>query len=115
MANVFKGIARAALVLALGLADIVSAEQLLEVPAMSADQLSAASGRQGVPLQWQLNNSEQSALVSNNILSGQFNTGDNRISDHAFENMSGIATIVQNTGNQVVIQDSTQINVLINR
>ena len=28
--------------------------------------------------------------------------------------MSGIATVIQNTGNQVVIQDSTQINILIN-
>ena len=28
--------------------------------------------------------------------------------------MSGVATVIQNTGNQVVIQDSTQINILIN-
>ena len=82
---------------------------------MSADQLEAASGRQGIPLQWQLNESEQNALVSGNVLSGPVKTGDNRISDQAFGNMSGIATVIQNTGNQVVIQDSTQINILINR
>ena len=29
--------------------------------------------------------------------------------------MSGIATVIQNTGNQVVIQDSTQVNIHINR
>lgn len=81
---------------------------------MSADQLDAASGRQGIPVQWQLNETQQNAMVSDNVLSGQVITGDNRITDQAFENMNGIATVIQNTGNQVVIQDSTQINILIN-
>jgi hypothetical protein len=48
------------------------------------------------------------------VLSGPVNTGNNWIADQAFENMSGIATVIQNTGIQVVIQDSTQINILIN-
>ena len=30
---------------------------------MSADQLEAASGRQGIPLQWQLNESEQNGVL----------------------------------------------------
>lgn len=42
---------------------------------MSADQLEAASGRQGIPLQWQLNESEQNALVSGNVLSGPVEDG----------------------------------------
>ncbi|WP_303291167.1 hypothetical protein [Marinobacter sp. SS5-14b] len=81
---------------------------------MSAEQLEAASGRQGVSLQWQLNEAQQNAIVSDNVLTGPSETGDNRIADQAFQNMSGIATVIQNTGNQVVIQDSTQINILIN-
>ncbi|XKH01877.1 hypothetical protein LG325_03625 [Marinobacter nauticus] len=81
---------------------------------MSLEQLDEASGRQGIPIQWQLNEAEQNASVSGNVLSGPVNTGDNWIADQAFQNMSGIATVIQNTGNQVVIQDSTQINILIN-
>jgi len=90
------------------------AEDWSDAQPMSLEQLDAASGRQGIPMQWQLNEAEQNATVSGNVLSGPVNTGDNWIADQAFENMSGIATVIQNTGNQVVIQDSTQINILIN-
>jgi hypothetical protein len=82
---------------------------------LSSEQLGSASGRQGVPMQLQLNNNEQDAQVSDNILSGNVITGTNSISDNAFQNMSGIATVIQNTGNQVVIQGSTMINILINQ
>lgn len=86
-----------------------------EASALTPDQLEEANGRQGVPFQWQVNDTEQNATVSDNVLSGTVVTGNNTISDHAFENMSGVATVIQNTGNHVVIQDSTQINVLINQ
>ncbi|SFL83845.1 hypothetical protein [Marinobacter zhejiangensis] len=86
----------------------------LEIVPLSTSQLEASSGRQGIPLQWQINQAEQNAGLSDNVLSGSVVTGDNMISDQAFQNMSGIATVIQNTGNQVVIQDSTQINILIN-
>lgn len=100
---------------AMGLASSVAAEEWMNQPRMSADQLENASGRQGVPLQWQFNDSQQNADVTGNTLSGNSMTGNNQISDQAFGNMSGIATVIQNTGNQVVIQDSTQVNILINR
>ncbi len=38
-------------------------------------------------------------------------TGANTISSNAFAGMSGIGTVVQNSGNQVVIQNSTIVNV----
>lgn len=94
---------------------VAAEDLLLGAPTLSADQLEAANGRQGVPLQWQVNDTEQNATVTDNVLQGNVVTGDNSISDHAFDNMSGVATVIQNTGNQVVIQDSTQINVLINQ
>ena len=115
MGNVVRRMQSVALMLlVMGLAGGVCAEEWMDLAPMSADQLAGASGRQGIPMQWQLNETEQNALVSGNVLSGSVTTGDNRISDHAFENMSGIVTVIQNTGNQVVIQDSTQINILIN-
>lgn len=90
-------------------------EAWLQKSALSAQQLGETSGRQGVSLQWQMNNSNQNANVSDNVLAGQVMTGNNLISGGAFQNMSGVATVIQNSGNQVVIQDTTQINVLINR
>ena len=95
-------------------AGIVSAEEWMDTTSLSEAQLADASGRQGVSMQWQINNNQQNANVSDNLLSGTVVTGDNSISDNAFGNMSGVATVIQNTGNQVVIQDSTQINILIN-
>lgn len=88
---------------------------LFNAPTLTTDQLEEANGRQGIPFQWQVNDTEQNAIVSDNVLSGNVVTGDNVISDHAFENMNGVATVIQNTGNHVVIQDSMQINVLINQ
>lgn len=82
---------------------------------VSAEELDAASGRQGIPIQWQVNEADQRAELSDNVLNGTITTGDNLISDHAFDHMNGVATVIQNTGNQVVIQDSTQINILINQ
>ncbi|MFL1456431.1 hypothetical protein ACJO5Y_18470 [Marinobacter sp. GN3S48] len=115
MGNVIRWkLGAALLTLTLGWGVQVQAEEWLTAEPLSADQLSDASGRQGIPLQWQINDNQQNASVSDNMLSGNVVTGDNTISDHAFDNMSGIATVIQNTGNQVVIQDSTQINILIN-
>ncbi|MBC7183186.1 MAG: hypothetical protein H5U30_06405 [Marinobacter sp.] len=105
----------ALLVILFGATGLVSAEEWLDAAPLSAEQLADSSGRQGVPLQLQINNNQQNANVTGNLLSGNVVTGDNSISDNAFGNMSGIATVIQNTGNQVVIQDSTQINILINQ
>ena len=105
----------ALLALMFGATGFVSAEEWMGVTPLSADQLADASGRQGVSMQLQVNNNQQNANVSDNLLSGNVFTGNNSISDNAFGNMSGVATVIQNTGNQVVIQDSTQINILLNQ
>jgi hypothetical protein len=42
---------------------------------------------------------------------GSLTNGDNVISGQAFSNSSGIATVIQNTGNNVLIQNSTIVNV----
>ncbi|MDC0662393.1 hypothetical protein [Marinobacter sp. SS21] len=86
----------------------------LEVTPLAADELAGSSGRQGVPVQIQVNNTEQNAVLAGNVLNGNVVTGNNLISDNAFQNMSGTATVIQNSGNHVVIQDSTQINILFN-
>ena len=99
----------------LPLATLTLGEESLSVEALPETHLEQASGRQGVPFQWQLNDNQQTAIVTDNLLNGEVVTGNNYLSDSAFGNMQGIATVIQNTGNQVVIQDSTQINILINQ
>jgi len=45
--------------------------------------------------------------------SGTINTGWNIVKDNAFSNASGIASLIQNTGNQVIIQNSLILNLLM--
>ncbi|WP_404365208.1 hypothetical protein [Marinobacter sp.] len=115
MGNVIRWKLRAALLVVVVIwGGQLSAEEWMNARVLSPAELSDSSGRQGIPVQLQLNDNQQQATVSDNLLSGNVITGDNSISGGAFANMNGVATIIQNTGNQVVIQDSTQINILIN-
>lgn len=57
-----------------------------------------------------INDQEVDGVVQGNIATGN-TTGDNHISDNAFAGAAGFATAIQNTGNNVLIQNSTIINV----
>ena len=57
-----------------------------------------------------INTSNLNANLSGNSVTGG-NTGNNNISNGAFNGLNGFATVIQNSGNNVIIQDSTQINV----
>ncbi|QIB65311.1 hypothetical protein [Kineobactrum salinum] len=59
----------------------------------------------------QLTNSQLNADLGDNIAIGNV-TGDNVIDD-SFSRASGLFSIIQNTGNNVIIQDSTIVNVTI--
>jgi len=87
---------------------------ILKESAISAEDLAGQSGKSDLDLQFQINDSEQNALLQNNTLNNAV-TGDNSISENALSGVSGIATVIQNTGNQVVIQGTTMVNVLINK
>ena len=80
-------------------------------PAVAMEELAGQHGRQGADLAYQINSSTQQAAVANNQLQSE-NTGSNVIDGSAFSGSSGITTVIQNSGNQVVIQDTTQVNVL---
>ncbi|MDX1562359.1 MAG: hypothetical protein R3305_05505 [Gammaproteobacteria bacterium] len=57
-----------------------------------------------------INTTDQDGQVSGNTAAGN-TTGHNTIADHAFTGADGFVTTVQNTGNNVLIQNSTTINV----
>lgn len=77
---------------------------------VSEAELSAQSGQGGGA-----KSAVSVANLSNNVINigpgGTLNNGNNTISDGAFANSSGIATVIQNSGNNVLIQDNTVVNV----
>jgi dephospho-CoA kinase len=56
------------------------------------------------------NDAELKGVVSNNVASN-LTTGMNVISEGAFSGSSGLPLVVQNSGNNVLIQNSTIVNV----
>jgi hypothetical protein len=56
-----------------------------------------------------LNQNNATGTVAGNVAS-QLNTGSNTISESAFSNTNGIPIVIQNSGNNVLIQNSTILN-----
>ncbi len=74
---------------------------------LSEDELEARSGGQAIGFQV-INDSVFNADISNNALNPG-STGDNAVNDSAFSDLSGFALIIQNSGNNVIIQNTTFI------
>jgi len=71
------------------------------------DERELAAQRGGAELH--LNQNNASAAVHDNTASN-LSTGNNTISGSAFANANGVPMVVQNSGNNVVIQNSTILN-----
>lgn len=56
-----------------------------------------------------LNENNASAIVRENV-AANLSTGNNSINGESFAGMSGVPMVVQNSGNNVVIQNSTILN-----
>jgi hypothetical protein len=56
-----------------------------------------------------INQINATGTVTGNVAS-QLNTGSNTISESAFSNTNGIPIVIQNSGNNVLIQNSTILN-----
>lgn len=59
-----------------------------------------------------VNDMELEGVVSNNHASDLL-TGNNTITDGAFAGTSGMPTVIQNSGNNVLIQNATIVNVQV--
>ncbi len=66
-----------------------------------------ATARGGSDLHVNQNNLE--AILEDNVASN-LTTGDNTITEGAFTNTMGIPMVIQNSGNNVIIQNSTILN-----
>lgn len=80
------------------------------VAAIGESELGAIAGREDTA---QIARNEQYAGVANNSVGDNAVTGDARISDNAFQNMSGLSILNVNTGNNVAINASMNVNVSI--
>ena len=81
--------------------------------AASDEELGVESGGQATQIDkiyMQLNNVGMNAEMDNNVLDSNV-TGTNFIGYDAFANMNGFSTVIQNSGNQVIIQSDLIVNV----
>lgn len=74
-------------------------------PAVSADTLERSSGGTNTSNTQNLN-----GVVTGNSAT-QVDTGSNSVSSSAFSGSAGLSTVIQNTGNNVLIQSGVIVNV----
>lgn len=75
------------------------------------DELDNERGRGGVDV-LTLNRSTVTALLKDNTATNNVN-GFNLIDNGSFAGASGMVSVIQNSGNNVIIQDSTVFNVTV--
>ena len=78
---------------------------------VSDTTLQTMAGREDVS---QITQANQAATVSKNSVGDNSATGEVRIADNAFQNMSGLSLLNVNTGNNVAINASMNVNISIN-
>lgn len=79
----------------------------------SINELEKARGREGFGFDiTAINNMNVQATLTGNTANNNA-TGMNVIDNGAFTNAGGMFSVIQNTGNNVIIQDSTIVNVTI--
>ncbi|WP_374090168.1 hypothetical protein [Methylomicrobium lacus] len=75
------------------------------------EELDNARGREGVDMTL-LNIQDLQATINGNANHNV--NGFNMIDNNSFTHVSGIASVIQNSGNNVIIQDSTIVSVTVN-
>ena len=61
-----------------------------------------------------INELDMDANMNNNIVNSS-TSGNNTVSNDSFSNSSGFATVIQNSGNHVIIQNSTIVNLTVEK
>jgi hypothetical protein len=90
--------------------------------ALSSGDLEGVNGRQGVvdidieEVSGIFSSTDQKGFLDHNSIEANqssFTTGANTIEAGAFSYMNGVATVIQNSGNQVLIQNATVVDVIV--
>ena len=87
-----------------------TADAPFAAPALTEDALGTIAGREDTG-QHALAN--LNAGVSNNSVGSNSTTGDAKIADNAFQNLSGLSILNVNTGNNVAINAAMNVNISI--
>jgi hypothetical protein len=85
----------------------------LAAAALPADELATERGGNSLNLAQMSELSENATLTGNSVSDSV--TGSNLLSDGAFAGSSGFATVIQNTGNHVIIQDALILNISVSQ
>ncbi len=86
------------------------APMFAEANAITDKKLATIAGREDVN---QFTQSDQANSVEGNSVGDNSNTGTIVLSDNAFRNINGITILNANTGNNVAINASVQINIAV--
>ena len=87
------------------------AQTAFDVPAVEDGTLRAIAGREDLN---QVSQSRNTSTVTDNSVGDNSLTGEIRIDDQAFQNLSGLALLNVNTGNNVAINSAMNVNISIN-
>ncbi|MET2854489.1 carbon storage regulator [Vibrio owensii] len=91
----------------------VNAEDItLSDETVSLEAMNEARGRQNVELDLFYAESDVDGISSDNVATNTV-SGNNILSPGAFADSSGISSVIQNTGNNVLIQNSTVVNLTL--
>ncbi len=103
-------------ILAVSFAQANAAEQagepqdsVMELSSAATDAELDSSRGAFLPSSLNINNVEQTAQSNNNLVIGG-STGANIIGNGSFTNTQGLVNVIQNSGNNVIIQSSTVVN-----
>ncbi len=81
---------------------------------LSGEQLNELTGGQDIQIERileQITNADLNGQMTHPSLVGSPVTGYNMLATGALNNVSGIATVIQNSGNQVIINSATILNI----
>lgn len=91
----------------------VNAEDIaLSDETVSLEAMNEARGGQNVELDLFYAKSDVDGISSDNVATNTV-SGNNILSPGAFADSSGISSVIQNTGNNVLIQNSTVVNLTL--
>jgi hypothetical protein len=88
-----------------------SAQAFGGAASITNDELGAITGEADINMQVRAQNT---STVSNNSVNGNSVTGAIGFDNSAFENLSGLSVVSANTGNNVSINSSLNVNVALN-
>ena len=111
MITKYFGLGALAVASALAVSPPAHAQQAFDGTVLDEGALQDIAGREDVA---QIAQTKNTATVANNSVGNGSMTGEVRIDDSAFQNLSGLSLLNINTGNNVAMNSAMNVNIAIN-